>query len=290
MPESFVFGHTSFDEQNRPYFLAQLETKIIRIELLGQELSLGFDLSTKYCTGWFDFENRLSKPCPNGLVVDGKYDACVACQKRTGFNPAFYHAASISAQQSEINKNPHYVYLAYFGPSIIKVGISQNDRGLRRLLEQGARLALVLDTFSSAIIARSYEEKISRQCQVREQIGRKQKLSLLKSQFNHEQGLSELYGTLGRIESSLGIKFDKAELVETQEFYSTNDLNLSSAVMPLESDKLVGAVVGVIGSICITNHQGREWVYDLKNFTGYKAMLLDEPIALGLPVEQMSFF
>lgn len=290
MPESFVFGHTSFDKDNKPYFLVQCDGEIMYVDLLGKRFSLEFDLSKKYCTGWFDFENRISQPCPENLEVDDKYDACVACQKRTGFNPAFYHATSVSPQQEKINQQPHYVYLAYFGPKAIKVGISQKDRGLRRLLEQGARLVMVLETFSSAVIARSYEERISRQCKVREQIGRKQKLSLLRLEFNHKQGLSELHSTLERIEKSLDMKFENVKLIETQDFYTHNDANLSSAITPLESDKLAGTVVAMVGSFCITSHQGQNWIYDLKSFTGYRATQLHEPILLEQPVEQMSFF
>ena len=290
MPESFVFGHTSFDKDNKPYFLVQCDGEIMYVDLLGKRFSLEFDLSKKYCTGWFDFENRISQPCPENLEVDDKYDACVACQKRTGFNPAFYHATSVSPQQEKINQQPHYVYLAYFGPKTIKVGISQKDRGLRRLLEQGARLVMMLETFSSAIIARSYEEKISRLCKVREQIGRKQKISLLKNVFSHSQGLSELQNTLEQIESSLGVKFENVELIETQDFYSQNLVDFSSAITPLESDKIAGTVVAVVGSLCIANHQGQNWIYDLKSFTGYRATQLHEPILLEQPVEQMSFF
>ena len=111
--------------------------------------------------GWVDFDNHCSQVCPDGATVDEKYENCLKCRNRTGFNPAFYHADSVSAQQEKINQQPHFVYLAYFAPGVIKVGISQEERGIRRLLEQGARLAVKLETFASALIARQYEAKIA---------------------------------------------------------------------------------------------------------------------------------
>lgn len=67
-------------------------------------------------------------------------------------------------------------------------------------------------------------------------------------------------------------------------------MDFSSAITPLESDKIAGTVVAVVGSLCIANHQGQNWIYDLKSFTGYRATQLHEPILLEQPVEQMSFF
>ncbi len=160
MPSDFLLAYASFNADSQPFIDCQIDGEIKRRELFGQDLSLEFDFLTKYCTGWVDFENHCSQVCPDSATVDGKYENCLKCRDRTGFNPAFYNADSVSAQQEKINQNPHFVYLAYFAPGVIKVGISQEKRGIRRLLEQGARLALKLETFSSALIARQYEAKI----------------------------------------------------------------------------------------------------------------------------------
>lgn len=162
MSGEFLLSYASFDTENRPFLEWQVDGKTERGDVLGQELSLAFDFSAKYCTGWVDFDNHSSQVCPDSATVDSKYENCLKCRDRTGFNPAFYYADSVSAQQEKINQQPHFVYLAYFAPEVIKVGISQEERGIRRLLEQGARLALKLETFSSALIARQYEAKIAR--------------------------------------------------------------------------------------------------------------------------------
>ena len=138
LPSEFLLSYASFNSDNKPFVECQVGDKIERHELFGQDLSLKFDFSVKYCAGWVDFENRCSQICPDHATVDEKYENCLKCRDKTGFNPAFYNASSVSVQQEKINQNPHFVYLAYFAPNVIKVGISQEERGIRRLLEQGA--------------------------------------------------------------------------------------------------------------------------------------------------------
>ena len=184
MPDDFLLAYASFNADNQPFIDCQIGDEIKRRELLEQDLSLEFDFSTKYCTGWVDFENHCSQICPDSATVDGKYENCLKCRDRTGFNPAFYNADSVSAQQEKINQNPHFVYLAYFAPGVIKVGISQEERGIRRLLEQGARLALKLETFSSALIARQYEAKIARLDGIVETMPIHKKLELIKNSLS----------------------------------------------------------------------------------------------------------
>ena len=130
MPDDFLLAYASFNADNQPFIDCQIGDEIKRRELFGQDLSLEFDFSTKYCTGWVDFDNHCSQICPDSATVDGKYENYLKCRDRTGFNPAFYNADSVSAQQEKINQNPHFVYLAYFAPEVIKVGISQDENGV----------------------------------------------------------------------------------------------------------------------------------------------------------------
>src|SRR5690606_36329769 len=134
---------------------------LINFYPLRHAFTLKFDTAQRYCTGWHDLATGQNHPCTEGGMTNEKYDQCAACQKRTGFNPAVYHAASDSPQQETRNAEPHILYLAHFAPGLVKVGISYAGRGRGRLLEQGARSALILDTFPTAAIARQYEAKIA---------------------------------------------------------------------------------------------------------------------------------
>lgn len=255
MPDDFLLAYASFNADNQPFIDCQVDDEIKRRELFGQKLSLEFDFSTKYCTGWLDFTNHCSQACPDGATVDEKYENCLKCRNRTGFNPAFYHADSVSAQQEKINQNPHFLYLAYFSPAVIKVGISQEERGIRRLLEQGARLALKLETFASALIARQYEAKIAKLDGIMETVAASKKLGLIKQPLNTTVAEQTLADALVRIHRQLGLDFPNRKFITCEDYFHTDGRDLSSVIDMTGNTVLAGTVVSVIGSVLITEYE-----------------------------------
>lgn len=290
LPSEFLLSYASFNADNKPFIECQVGDKIERYELFGQDLSLKFDFSVKYCAGWVDFENRCSQICPDHAAVDEKYENCLKCRDKTGFNPAFYNASSVSAQQEKINQNPHFVYLAYFAPNVIKVGISQEERGIRRLLEQGARLAIKLETFSSALIARQYEAKISKLDGIVETLPVYKKLELIKQPFDRAIGERKLRQKLLEIEQKIGVSFPKSELIPCEDYFQTAGVDLSRVVLMKDYSQLVGHVRSVIGSIVITDYGGQLLAYNIKKLIGYRAQKIDREIELDLPTEQLTLF
>ena len=285
-----MLSYASFNADNKPFIECQVGDKIERHELFEQDLSFEFDFSVKYCTGWVDFENRCSQICPDQATVDEKYENCLKCRDKTGFNPAFYNANSVSAQQEKINQNPHFVYLAYFAPNVIKVGISQEERGIRRLLEQGARLAIKLETFSSALIARQYEAKISKLDGIVETLPVHKKTELIKQPFDYATGERELRQKLLEIEQKIGVSFPKSELIPCEDYFQTAGVDLSRVVLMKNYSQLVGRVRSVIGSIVITDYDGQLLAYNIKKLIGYRAQKVDREIELDLPTEQLTLF
>ena len=290
MSGEFLLSYASFDTENRPFLEWQIDGKTEHGDVLGQELSLAFDFSAKYCTGWVDFDNHCSQVCPDGATVDEKYENCLKCRNRTGFNPAFYHADSVSAQQEKINQQPHFVYLAYFAPGVIKVGISQEERGIRRLLEQGARLALKLETFSSALIARQYEAKIARLDGIVETMPIHKKLELIKQPFDRADGEKKLQQKLLEIEQKIGVLFPKSELIPCEDYFQTNGIDLTRAVPMKDQNQLAGRVRSIIGPILITDYDGQLLAYNVKKFTGYQAHKIDGAIDIEIPSTQLALF
>ena len=290
MPDDFLLTYASFNADNQPFIDCQTDGEIKRRELFGQDLSLEFDFSTKYCTGWVDFENHCSQICPDSATVDGKYENCLKCRDRTGFNPAFYNADSVSAQQEKINQNPHFVYLAYFAPGVIKVGISQEERGIRRLLEQGARLALKLETFSSALIARQYEVKIAGLDGIVETMPIHKKLELIKQPFDRADGEKKLQQKLLEIEQKIGVSFLRSELILCEDYFQTASVDPTRIILMKDKSQLVGHVLSIIGSIAITEYDGNLLGYNLKKYIGYRAQKITKPIELELPNEQLTLF
>ena len=290
MLEEFLLSYASFDAENRPFLEWQVDGKIERRDVMGRELSLAFDVSTKYCTGWVDFDNHCSQACPDGAMVDEKYENCLKCRNRTGFNPAFYHADSVSVQQEKINQTPHFLYLAYFSPEVIKVGISQEARGIRRLLEQGARVALKLETFASALIARQYEAKIASLSGIMETVAASKKLGLIKQPLNAAVAEQALADALVRIQQKLGLDFPDRTLITCEEYFHTDGRDFSSVIDMTGNTVLTGTVVSVIGSVLITEYDGQLLAYNVKRFIGHRAHKITGGIELELPSEQLALF
>ncbi|MFD3512594.1 DUF2797 domain-containing protein [Streptomyces sp. NPDC058657] len=72
-------------------------------------------------------------PCPRSAVVAGRATQaqCAECARLD-------RSRSVAADTMADDPRPYAVYLAWFGPGMVKVGITREDRGPARLLEQGA--------------------------------------------------------------------------------------------------------------------------------------------------------
>ncbi|WP_225638460.1 DUF2797 domain-containing protein [Streptomyces solaniscabiei] len=71
--------------------------------------------------------------CPAGVAVPGRSTGarCEECARLD-------RAHSVAADTIADDPRPYRVYLAWFGPGLVKVGITGVERGSARLLEQGA--------------------------------------------------------------------------------------------------------------------------------------------------------
>ncbi|MDF2272423.1 DUF2797 domain-containing protein [Streptomyces coacervatus] len=71
--------------------------------------------------------------CPVRAVVSGRSTGarCEECARLD-------RAHSVAADTIADDPRPYHVYLAWFGPGMVKVGITAEERGSARLLEQGA--------------------------------------------------------------------------------------------------------------------------------------------------------
>ncbi len=71
--------------------------------------------------------------CPVRAVVSGR-SAGARCEECARLD----RAHSVAADTMADDPRPYRVYLAWFGPGMVKVGITGAARGSARLLEQGA--------------------------------------------------------------------------------------------------------------------------------------------------------
>jgi hypothetical protein len=293
MPEvgDYILSHVGFSREEKPILTLQQGDEFIRFDPLGHVITLRYDTTTRFCTGWYDMRAGESHVCPDSVSVDEKYDQCAACQSRTGFNPAFYNATSVSAQQEERNLEPHMLYLAHFGKGIVKVGISHAARERARLLEQGARSALVLDIFPTAHIARQYEAQIASLPGIAETLQVRRKIATLAQPYDLTAAAKELSETRSRIETTLGKTFSLHDTQTFDHVYFPNGTpQLQDAVEVTEQNVISGNTIGMLGPLLFCTQQDTPLFVPIKKYTGFRVTLSYDETPLTLPVRQMTLF
>ncbi|MDX3337231.1 DUF2797 domain-containing protein [Streptomyces fimicarius] len=99
-----------------------------RVSVLAYGAGLGFRaLGERHCVG------ARGHVCPLGAVVPGRSTGgrCAECARLD-------RAHSVAADTMADDPRTYRVYLAWFGPGLVKVGITGEERGAARLREQGA--------------------------------------------------------------------------------------------------------------------------------------------------------
>jgi len=176
-----LFVGYSFDQIGPHFIFDDINTKS-REKMYFDNVTLSIKkLDRRLCIGTYDLNTFTTEPCSdqNRLDTQVKENHCDRCQYKIGFNPAFYNTSSISPQQEKYNATPHVVYMAYFSSSYIKVGIASEKRCSIRLLEQGARAAVILDKFPNAYMARQLESELCSKPDIIEVLSSDAKLKLL---------------------------------------------------------------------------------------------------------------
>lgn len=246
-----------------PYLVVdELETDAwLRRRLAVRERTFTLEaLDERYCTGRHDLLTGQSSPCPlRAALADDGLEQCSACFTATGFNPAFYNAAQLSPQQQRRNRQPHSVYLAYFGGGAVKVGMTHAARGLSRLLEQGARLGAVIARLEDADRARELEAYVATSFDVAESVRASRKRHLLGAPFSVSAARAEL---ARKIESIAAMRSDvepRPEIVELDRFYTGAHRVEGTAtdLSDAEPFAISGRCLGMVGDILLVE-QGKQ--------------------------------
>lgn len=288
---TFLFTRVSYDPgSNSPYLRIMNSKGEFQLIQPQGDFTLSFDTNVKRCIGWYDLATKQCHRCPGDRQIDDKYEQCSECQQKTGFNPAFYNTTDISQQQTELNKQPHILYLAYFSPDVVKVGISYAERKLARLLEQGARNAAILETFPSANIARQYEAKIARLPGLCESVQLRKKAAILANE-HYDSALAEqiLRQTIKQIAEQLGVDFDNNELLDLSPHMFAIE-SIDNDLTEITEPMIAGHFVGLIGSMLIMQQNDRFIFLPLKKYIGYDMNISRTVEQIDLVPVQASLF
>ena len=294
LPEGqYLFVHYGYGAEHQPHLslLPRNGDTFTHFEPRDEAFTLRFDTSTRYCSGWHDLSTARSFPCPDTAELPGQYDQCRHCQQKTGFNPAFYNAISVSEQQQARNAQPHMLYLAHFAPGVVKVGISWAERGIRRLLDQGARSALIIKTFPTADIARQYEAKTAALPGIAETLQVRQKHQYLKRPYDAGAGAQELRAARDRLIREVGMTPEDNEPIHLDRYYvDNNPLHPQNLVDITNGTSISGTCIGMVGSVLIMEQDELQYTLPLGKLTGYYATLSHDVTKNDTAPHQASLF
>lgn len=263
--------------------------------LVGKSFTLKKELG-RYCTGQFDLKTLENDVCPNAAeLLSPKANNCYDCFESIGFNPAFYHLEQhqISPQQRAYNQTKHIVYLAYFAPGLIKVGISSNDRKEHRWKEQGARFIAHVYTVPNAYEARHIEEKISSKLKLPEVVLGKKKRTLLNEKLDFIAVRSDFSSLMDQIDSVLPIPANRERVYDMEEYFNPNGTQLASTIIDVSEHidgKISGKCIGLYGDIVLFENAGQQFMFSLKKMISYQISFSDRVEGMDFAPQQISMF
>lgn len=145
-----------------------------------------------YCIGQFndDEEGNQHISLCGKLLQDG-FEQCSGCRSSDSSQMCIICRGDCEMPDPHCFV-PHVVYLAAYTSKDVKVGVSTNERFRKRIVEQGALLAVTVANASNGKVARLLESKIQSDCHVPDKVKVKTRLD----SFRPNQTLDSLKDTI----------------------------------------------------------------------------------------------
>ena len=295
MPEKKLLAGHSFDH-NGPYLKLDTVENIPHREqfyLRGKTITIK-RLDQRQCVGRYDLQTFADGPCPDNAPLKTSSNICYRCFASIGFNPAFYNATpdQLSPQQRRYNEEPHSVYLANFQKGETKVGISNSRRAQTRLLEQGARSAVVVLEYPDAYEARAAEASIGNELGLTETAKKTTKRQWINQPYDEIEAKGELMELRQDIGRQMGLPVVTNDIMHLDRHY----LDKNRLVLPIEdlsdSDPLTisGRIVGMIGEVLIVEQLQRLFMVSLSKIVAHLVEISTEIVPCKSAPRQISLF
>ncbi len=261
--KKYLFSGYGFHKKEGPFLVLDMifgDMKRYHFSIRNQKFTIR-KTSKKYCIGGYDMTIDGFYPCPEkSEIFHPKYTLCDKCKRKQGFNPAFYNADYISLKQQKRNNKPHSVYLANFGYGVNKVGIAYAPRIRRRLLEQGARCAIIIKTCDNAYDAREIEEYTHKFLSVPEVVSRNKKIQLVINNYDSKLAKEKLNDMKNEISKEFDLDINnKIEVFDN--YYLENNVLRDPDIV--KNNYISGSGIAMIGSFLVVEASNSQFVIDL---------------------------
>ncbi|GKZ12121.1 MULTISPECIES: DUF2797 domain-containing protein [Haladaptatus] len=207
-------------------------------EPLERGVELEYTLGDRHCAGTFDGSTHIACSRPNAPYCDAHTSTWV-CARCTG-----------TCLKAEMDcYEDHAIYLAAFGPTTVKVGVTREWRLQTRLREQGADRAAHLQTVKDGRIARELEAEIAETFTDRVRVPAKiRTLDQPVDEAVWRDALSR-FDPLDTFSFDYGFELESAPVHET----------LAS-----------GTVLGTQGRVLVLERGGTTYATDMRDLVGYE--------------------
>jgi len=164
-----------YSSGQKPFLRYRQNNDVFSLDLKGK-LALIFS-DQQICIGYKDEKEQYHR-CPYGQVG---INQCSFCKKRDVLNVYTDGDFTFYPELKEIlSKETYVLYLAQFGESITKVGISRKSRYTERWIEQGADFATIVAEFQGPDEIYKAEKYISNNYNIKDRVRADQKLKVLE--------------------------------------------------------------------------------------------------------------
>ncbi|QQS59614.1 DUF2797 domain-containing protein [Candidatus Peregrinibacteria bacterium] len=282
-------------KENSPYFRLLQNGLLIEHPLIfGRNVSIEI-LGNTSCTGYE--KNGVWTPCVVGGVPGVK--KCEECKKQEGMPIAQYcdgfNTEMFSGEELDSLNCPHYVYFAYFGPGLMKVGVSAQSRGLLRQIEQGSHYSLIIAEELSGVPARQLET-LFRKSGMQDKVQSSQKKDLMFPGVSPEEGKQELLEAFQNyLPQVLALRPDFEELLKREpEFHDFSSVYHLPEAEKVEKpfhdadlslgESVSGTLIAAKGPFLLLETDSEKTLVDAKSLKGYSIDFSAKP--LGLKKEQ----
>ncbi|MFM9369071.1 DUF2797 domain-containing protein [Streptomyces sp. Da 82-17] len=264
----------------------------------GSALAFGQELAfvargERRCVGVWRAGRRT--PCPVGAVVPGRgtRDQCAECAR-------IDRSFSVAADTNAGDQRPYAVYVAWFGPGLLKVGITGVRRGPARLHEQGA-VAFAWLGRGPLMAARRAEELLGAALKVPDRIPYARKRAVRLALPPVEERLAELRDCHARAVALPGwpesLERSEFQPVDHTDLFGLDAMRAEPAAQVRVVRELVagggvaGRLVGAAGPDLFLRPRdgGGPVVVDGRLLGGWELVAADaERVGVSVPVEPLS--
>jgi len=241
---------------------------------VGSEIRLKF-ISGRECIGYRPSDAGSLLNCPD-QNIDINTSQCQECLQRAKIIPCLRCDGEVCRNTSKrdfcVQPDNHALYLASFAPGIIKVGVSRWTRRQERLLEQGAKRAIIIARDDGQMIRR--HETMINKFGYPDRLSSQEKLRYLGRVNPTKELDQELIDAYEKIKPRMYAPWlDQVEIVDLPDQKAIDGLEFAQLWRPDKNKlhSLTGTIKAIVGRLIIlTDDNPQPFAIDVKDLVGYR--------------------